>query len=55
MENGWTSCVKNEVLPRVQEERNIPRAVKQKLSGLVTSVGTALQTHVMEENIEGMG
>jgi len=38
MDISWTDSLKNEeVLLRVKEERNIPRTVKRRLTGLVTS------------------
>ena len=51
MENSWTDCAKNEVLHRVQEEKNILHAVKNgRLIALVTScVGTAVQSTLLKE------
>jgi len=51
MEISWTNCVKNEVLPRVQEAGNILHAVKQRKANWI---GDTICRN-MEGKIEGMG
>jgi len=38
MEISWTNCVKNEVLPRVQEAGNILHAVKQRKANWIGDI-----------------
>jgi len=38
MEISWTNCVENEVLCRVQEERNILHAVKQRKANWIGDI-----------------
>jgi hypothetical protein len=51
---SWASLVKNEVLHRVKEDRNILRAIKRKKDNLIDQFlhGNCLVNHVIEGKIE---
>jgi hypothetical protein len=52
---GWTHCVKNEILHRVKEKRNVLNKYlgkKGRPAGLETTFGCLLK-HVFEEKVEG--
>jgi hypothetical protein len=51
MEISWTDNVKNEeVLYRVNEERNIQQTMKKRLTRLITSyIGTAIKNTLLRE------
>jgi hypothetical protein len=50
----WTDRVRNEVLHRVNEERNIIHTIKRREASLIAQVysGNCLLKHIIEENME---
>ena len=51
----WTDCVRNKVLHRVKEERNILHTVKSRKANWIGHIlrGNCLLKHVIEGKIEG--
>jgi len=52
---SWTNHVKNEVLQRAKEVRNILHAIKQKKANWIVHMLSCILKHIMEGKIEGMG
>jgi hypothetical protein len=55
MEFSWTDRVRNEVLQRVKEERNILKTIKRRKSNWICHIlrRNCLLNHVIEGKIQG--